>query len=142
MSTLKIGVVGYCPPTKFNEADAKALLTQAFDAVVADNPKATDIWVVSGLTDVGVLALAYRAAVARDWKTSGIACAKAKNYDCFPVDTYEIVGRNWGDESNAFLKGIDVLVRIGGGTQSHTEAATFKNAGGEVYAYELDPVTD
>lgn len=140
MSILKIGVVGYCPPTKFNEADAKDLLARAFDAVLADHPEATEIWVVSGLTDVGVLALAYRAAVARGWKTAGIACAKAESYDCFPVDTYKIVGHNWGDESKAFLAEIDVLVRIGGGKQSHTEATTFKDAGGKTYEYELDVI--
>jgi len=139
--TLKIGVVGYCPPTKFNESDANNLLAEAFDAVLADHLEATNIWVVSGLTNVGVLRLAYNAAVARNWKTSGIACVKAEDYDCFPVDERKIVGNNWGDESATFLQEIDVLVRIGGGDQSRTETATFKQRGGKVYEYELDIIS-
>lgn len=137
MSTLKIGVVGYCPPTKFNKDEANEMLADAFNAVLAEHPDATDIWVVSGLCDVGIPALAYRLASAMGWKTAGIACSKAAEYPCFDVDDPKIVGDNWGDESETFLAACHVIVRIGGGKQSLTEVATFKERGGRTYEYEL-----
>ena len=141
MSTLKIGVVGYCPPTQFDEHKANELLLDALQAVQADHPDARDFWIVSGLCDVGVPALAYRAASVRGWKTSGIACAKAVEYECFDVDDRKIVGENWGDESETFLEEIDVIVRIGGGQQSHAEVKAFVETGGRAYEYELATIS-
>lgn len=149
MSVLRLGVVGYCPPTEFDEQDANELLAKAFKDVLADHPGATDIWVVSGLCDVGIPALAYRIAKEKGWKTSGIACRQAnakvddgkgglKNkFQWFEVDNYKIVGDNWGDESETFLKEIDVLIRVGGGKQSLAEVERFRRSGGRVYEYEL-----
>jgi hypothetical protein len=134
--SLKIGVVGYSGQG-FSEFDANRLLAEAFDAVLADHSDATDIWVVSGLTDLGIPALAYRIAAQRGWRTSVIACSKAADYDCFPVNEEKIVGANWGDESETFLREIDVLVRIGGGKQSLAEAKAFSETGKRTYEYEL-----
>jgi hypothetical protein len=78
----------------------------------------------------------YRSFVLR---TVGIACVKAREFECFDVDE-RIVDEtwlNWGDESETFLREINALVRIGGGEQSHTEAAMFRERGGNVYEYEL-----
>jgi len=133
---LKIGVVGYSGQ-KFSKFDANRLLAEAFDAVLADHPDATDVWIVSGLTDLGIPALAYRAASVRGWKTSGIACSKAEKYDCFDVDERKIIGDNWGDESETFLKEVNVIVRIGGGKQSLAEVKTFSENGGHTYEYDL-----
>lgn len=137
MTTLKIGVVGYSAQ-KFSDFDAMHLLGVAFDRVLVDYPGATAFTIVSGLTDLGIPKLAYRAAMARGWRTSGIACAEAEKYDCFDVDEKKIVGDNWGDESKTFLDEIDVLVRIGGGKQSLAEVARFKANGGHVYEFELE----
>lgn len=138
MGTFMIGVVGYSSQ-QFNETEANYLLGIAFDAILADSPGATDIWVVSGLTDMGIPALAYRAAVARGWRTVGIACTKAAEFECFGVDERIVDDKwlNWGDESETFLREINALVRIGGGKQSHAEVAIFKERGGNVYEYEL-----
>lgn len=136
MRTLKIGVVGYSGQ-KFNQSDAKRLLTKAFDAVVADHSGASDIWIVSGLTDLGIPALAYRAARDREWKTSGVACSLAHLHPCFNVDESKIVGSNWGDESETFLSEIDVIVRVGGGRQSLAEVEAFSRTGKRMYQYEL-----
>jgi hypothetical protein len=82
-------------------------------------------------------ALAYRIAAQRGWRTSGIACSKATDYDCFPVNEKKIVGANWGDESETFLRECDVIVRVGGGKQSLAEVAQFKSRGGTAYEFNL-----
>lgn len=135
MGELRIGVVGYSAQ-KFDEAEARRMIIEAydtFDARYLDKSKV----VVSGLTDLGIPALAYREAVRRGWRTVGIACSKAANYDCFSVDERIIVGNNWGDESPTFLDSIDVLVRVGGGNQSMNETAEMRTRSKPIIEYDL-----
>lgn len=66
-----------------------------------------------------------------------MSCAKAFEYKCFPVDDVVIVGNSWGDESPTFLSMIDVLIRIGGGKQSHHEADLARIQGKRVIEFEL-----
>lgn len=137
MNSLKVGLVGYCHPN-FDETEAKRLVAVALDKIIDDYPGVEVFTLVSGLTDIGVLALGYRAAKKRGWMTMGIACAKARSYGRYNVDESIIVGDEWGDETERFLKECNVLVRIGGGKQSHREAKLFAERGGKVYAYELE----
>ena len=136
MSTLNIGVVGYSG-TPFNEAEAVRLLNQGLDVILDVNPEVTEVYLVSGLTNLGIPALAYRIAVERGWKTVGVACAKAEDNECFDVDESIIIGANWGDESETFLEMSHVLLKVGGGRQSIREAADFQQMGGKVYEYDL-----
>lgn len=133
---LKVGFVGYCPPVYFDATQALVFVKQAFDKIVAENPD-TEIMLVSGLTNVGTLAIAYKEAKARGWKTMGIACKKAAEHPNFPVNEKIIIGESWGDESAMFLSWIDCIVRVGGGNQSKTEVASVKAAGKQVLEYEL-----
>ena len=136
---LRIGVVGYCPPTKFNETKAKEMISEAYDRLDCANPYRNKI-IVSGLTNVGILKLSYEEAQRRNWKTAGIACKKAYDFkdNWFPVDEEPIiVGENWGDESPTFLDSIEVLVRVGGGKQSLSEIAEMKSRGKQVIEYNL-----
>lgn len=112
------------------------MVLDAFNTIAAENP-GSDIEVVSGLTDVGVLAIAYEEAFQRGWRTVGIACKKATEHRLYPVDEQIIVGENWGDESPRFLASIDMIVRVGGGKQSANEVEAVKNAGGRVLEYDL-----
>lgn len=136
MSVLRIGVVGYSGQT-FDTDAAASLLLSGISSAIADHAHTTEVEIVSGLTNVGIPALAYELAKKNNWRTVGIACHLAKDYECFPVDREVIVGDNWGDESNTFLDNVDVIVRVGGGKQSHQEIATFKKSGGRAYEYEL-----
>lgn len=133
---LRIGVVGYSPPSKFDIQEANKMIKEAFNAVNILYPNRSKA-VVSGLTYSGIPALAYQEAVQRKWRTVGIACSKASNYKCFPVDEKIIVGNEWGDESPTFLNSIDVLIRIGGGKQSLREAAETKARGKQAIEYDL-----
>jgi len=135
---MKIGVVGYSG-AKFNEDIAKALLAIAF-RVVEENHEAKEYTLVSGLTDMGIPALAYRMADKNGWRTVGIACEKAHENPCYDVDEEIIEGKEWGDESKTFLNYIDVLVRIGGGKQSIKETETAKKKDIPVYEYDLPEI--
>ena len=133
--TLRIGVVGYTAP-KFDVVHAKTLIKQAYDTIAA-NWEPLEMVVVSGLTDLGIPALAYREAGQRDWRTVRIACSRALEFNLFPVNERIIVGSGWGDESETFLASIDVLVRVGGGKQAISETARAKQLGKPVFEYDL-----
>lgn len=139
MKEIRIGVVGYCPPTKFDEVKARLMIFNAFNQVNNLYPCASKS-VVSGLTNVGVLKIAYEEAKKREWKTAGIACKKAENYELFPVDEKIIIGENWGDESQTFLDNIDIIIRIGTGKQSITETEEAKRLGKIAIEYNLLPL--
>lgn len=135
MNDLKIGVVGYSTQ-KFDKEEAKILLEAAFDVIKQKYPNHIKI-VVSGLTNIGIPALAYQEAIKRNWKTIGIACTKASEYDLFPVDKKIIIGNEWGDESETFIDSIDILIRIGGGKQSLKETEIFKTLNKPVIEFDL-----
>src|SRR3989338_7335910 len=134
MNELRIGVVGYCPPSRFDKAEAIRMIREAYNKIDIQNPNMLKV-VVSGLTNIGVPALAYKEAVQRGWRTAGITCEKANEYECFPVDEKIIIGNEWGDESQTFLKSIDVLLRIGMGRQSIKETVGMKAKGKPVFEY-------
>lgn len=137
MNKLRLGVVGYCPPTKFDEEKALEYLCDAFDKVNLDFPD-YGITIVAGITNVGVLRLAYLEAKRRGWKTAGVGCKKAYDFEWFPTDEEPvIIGENWGDESQTFVNSIDALVRIGLGKQSLNEAALIREKGKKTYEYDL-----
>lgn len=133
---LRVGVVGYSTKT-FDIQIAKNLLREVFDKLHKEYDNYDKI-IVSGLTDLGIPSLAYQEAYKRGWKTVGIACSRAIEYKCFPVDEKIIVGEEWGEESLTFLASIDVIVRIGGGEQSQKEVALAKEKGKQIIEYELD----
>ena len=137
---LRIGVVGYCPPTKFDESKALIFIKDAFDKL-EKLYNGHEKSVVSGLTNVGIPRLAYEEAKRRNWETVGIACKKTDEYERFPVDLEIVTGENWGDESPRFLRSIDVLVRVGGGKQALDETNEAKKRGKIVLECELEALS-
>lgn len=121
---LRVGIVGYSAQ-KFDEEQAMRLIYRGMEKivknVVQNKDKEISIEIVSGLTDLGIPALAYKFAKQHNLYTVGVACSKATEYECYPVDKRIIVGSNWGDESQDFLKYCDAFIRVGGGNQSHKE---------------------
>ncbi len=159
MKQARIGVVGYCPPTKYDEVKALQFLEEAFDRIESDFA-GRDIVIVSGATNVGVLAQAYKLATQRGFGTGGVACVKAANYDLFPMtEKPVIVGKNWGEESPVFVRGVgvikdvepekvgeyqnhphyglDAMVRIGIGPQSLRETTMIREMGKPTYEFDL-----
>ena len=136
----KIGVIGYCYPTKFDFIEAWKLVKKGLNE--ASGTK-NDIIVVGGLTDIpSIHQIAYYQARQRNWNCGGYACEKAKEFKWFPMskdgDELKIVGKNWGDESETFINNVDILVRIGGGPQSHKEVKIAKAKGIPVLEYDFE----
>lgn len=136
LKSVYVGVVGFSSQ-KFNTEQAKERIKESFDKIESHFSD-RQIICVSGLTDLGVPALAYRECVKRGWMTIGVACEKAKEYDLFPVDKIIIEGKNWGDESEKFLSMLDCLIRIGGGQQSNNETQKAKQMNLLVMEYDLE----
>lgn len=136
MNIIKIGVIGYSMQ-EFDKQKAIEYLKKAFDFIEKQNPDRKKT-VIAGLTDLGIPALAYREAKRRSWRVEGIACSKALDYIWFSVSNVTIVSGNWGDESETFLKAINILVRIGGGEQSMREVKMAKKMRGiDIMEYDL-----
>ena len=133
---IRIGVIGYSAQ-KFNELTARAYINDTFNLLKEHFGENTDFHVYSGLTNLGIPKLAYENAVDRNWKTVGFAAKCAEEYEWFPCDSHFIVGENWGDESEAFLENIDILVKIGGGNQSQREMEMAKEKGLRVISYDI-----
>jgi len=133
---MRIGIVGYSG-RKFNEDLAKQLIKVGCLSCIQEHDDGHGIVIVSGLTDLGIPALAYRIAKEEGWKTAGVACEKYKENPCFDVDEKKIVGDDWGDESEAFIGDIDCLVRVGGGDQSFAECEIAEDNNLPVYEYDL-----
>lgn len=136
---VRIGVVGYCPPTKFDEQEARRMIIEAYD-IIFKRYVGHAIAIVSGLTNVGILAIAYDEAAKRGWRTVGVACSLASNHPLFPVNEQLIVGDSWGDESDIFVGSLHGLIRIGGGKHSLEETEAAKVLGLPTWEYELPTI--
>lgn len=134
-NSVNVGVIGFSKGC-FDVDQAKSLIYEAFEQIAkeyTDKP----INCVSGWTDLGIPALAYREARFRGWPTIGIACERAKEYNTFDCDEGYICGQEWGDESNMFLQNINVILKFGGGKQSEKEFASAIKLGIPYVEFEL-----
>jgi len=128
----KLGIMGYSAQ-EFDKGLAEQYIRQHFSELGND----IDIEIVSGLTNIGIPAIAYRVAKEMGFTTTGIACSKAEKYECFPCDQVKIIGNNWGDESSTFLSYCDSFLRVGGGEQTKKETADAKALGKTIKEYDL-----
>lgn len=123
---MRIGIVGFSSP-HFDQEKAKGILKIKLQEVISDIYK-KEIEIVSGYTNSGIPKIAYTIADSIGLKTVGFSAKKALTVSCglYPVDKEIIYGKNFGDESQAFVDYIDILIRIGGGSQSRKEVELFK----------------
>jgi len=131
-----VGIMGFSGQ-KFDLRLAGEHLNDAFVEIQRRFPD-NEIVIVSGYTNLGIPAMAYALAKKLGWKTAGIACSKAMEYDCYPCDKVQIVGNNWGDESPTFLKECLIFIRVGGGKQTIKETASAKAMGKLVIEHDLE----
>jgi len=129
-----VGVVGYSS-SNFDVELATKFLTEEFDKLFWKYAHFVNI--VSGYTNLGVPGIAYKISEFYDFKTTGIACKRATEYDLYPVDSFKLVGNEWGEESETFLSSIDMLIRVGGGKQSLYECKLAKERNLIVVEYDL-----
>lgn len=126
----RIGIIGFSTQ-KFDVLKAQLKLFELLK-LRGEQYGAEHCCVISGLTNLGVPAIAYQCAVTLKMKTVGIACSKAKEYECFPCDEVYLIGEEWGDESPAFLSNIDELIKVGGGKQSEEEFKSYYGPKSEI----------
>lgn len=130
-----VGVMGFSGQ-KFDQERAISYLRQGYSEIKKTFPH-NQIVIVSGFTNMGIPGLAYNLAKGQGWKTIGVACAKAWNYEVFPCDEVYIVGKEWSDESPTFLKKCLIFVRVGGGDQTIEETNNAKKMGKKVIEFKL-----
>lgn len=117
------GVVGFSGSWKRNpRPDAEAITARVLerlfrDASAGDAP----VWCVSGATDFGVPAIAYRVAGDLGLCRVGITAEQAFRYPLAELDRLTVIGERFGDESEAFVRACNVVWMIGGGPQSERE---------------------
>jgi hypothetical protein len=162
MKQARIGFAGYCPPSKYDKEKALEYICEAFNQIEIDFPDQEKI-LVSGLSDVETLSMAYNEASRRGWKTAAVTSEKVmESYSdqLYPVDEEPIIiGNEWGAESPVFTDGIskilevdknkvnqykahphyglDTLIRIGLGPQSIAEATRIRKLGKPTYEFDL-----
>ncbi len=122
VSVLNVGVVG-SNKWDFDKSGALEQLNAALDRVIDDHPEPEEIWVVCDETDEGIPALAHQIARERNrndeyriWRTTSV--------------TQSQDGQS-GNESEAFLASIDVIVCIGNDTRALAETQLFKSMHGD-----------
>ena len=122
---LKIGVVGFSR-NQFDQNRARSLLRNHLEQL-RDKHGERAIEIVSGYTAQGVPLIAYELAQELGMLTVGFSAKQALRVRAgvFACDKEIIVGERFGDESEAFVKYIDGLIRIGGGPQSRREVTMF-----------------
>lgn len=126
----KLGVVGFSPPTEFDKRQALKMLIQGYDEFLKHNDlnRNDKIAIVSGYSNAGIPALAYRLGKRRGYHLIGFSAQQILNYDLYPVDEKIIKGKKFGNESPYFLRYIDGLLKVGGGKQSANEFRIFEQA--------------
>ncbi|MEM7657013.1 MAG: hypothetical protein AAF399_12845 [Bacteroidota bacterium] len=124
--SLKYGIVGFSR-NQFDQAAARRILKELFVQIQHKHPEKA-IEIVSGYTNMGVPKIAYELAEEMGFITVGFSAAQALRVKSgvFPVQKVILEGERFGDESEAFVRYIDALIRVGGGEQSRRETAMFK----------------
>ena len=135
-NVVRVGVVGYVSE-RFDTVEAWKLVQKGFETVRRNFPGKT-FEVVSTMQDRGVPQAAYYQAAQNGWATVGVAPAEVLNEKTWPTDTAKCAGEKWGDEQNAFLEAVDVVVSVGRNNFSLATVKEAKKRGLSVHEYKLD----
>ena len=108
----RLGLIGYCTEN-FDHKIAKLNLEDAFDDIFKEY--GTNVILVSGYTNVGILKLGYDLSKKYGWLTEGFTSFEALSgkYELYPVDIETLIGDKFGDESEAFIESLDFLLKVG-----------------------------
>jgi hypothetical protein len=85
--------------------------------------------VVSGATNRGVLQLTYEACESLKIRAMGITSDATLKYDVGKMEYLIPIGKDWGEESPAFISLSDEFIIIGGGNQAKREVEAGSQAG-------------
>ena len=122
---IAIGLAGFSGSFEKNtRSDAETVTEQVIESMLCQKINDVDperIFFVSGATNLGVPRIGYAVATKLGCKTVGITAASAISHSIAELDYLTVVGKKFGDESEAFVSVIDELWVIGGGRQSENE---------------------
>ena len=123
---VKYGIVGFSR-NQFDQKTAREIIQDQFQKIKEKHTDVT-IEIVSGYTNSGVPKIAYELADKFGFVTVGFSAKQALRVwsGVYPVKKKIIIGNRFGDESEDFVRYIDVLIRVGGGKQSRHETELFK----------------
>ena len=111
---IKYGIVGFSR-NQFDQTTARHILDALFQKIKAKHQD-KEIEIVSGYTNMGVPKVAYELAEKYGFITIGFSAEQALRVrsGVYDVDKRILVGKRFGDESEAFVQYIDALIRVGG----------------------------
>jgi len=131
---MNIGFVGYSDESKYNAIVAKRIVEKIFKTI---HDIGKDVNIVSGGTALGIPKLVFQESLKYGYPYIAFMSKLGYEYPLCRCDQIYAIGNNWGDESEAFINYIDMLIKIGGGKQSEYEFNLAKEKGIIVEEYEL-----
>lgn len=133
----KIGVVGFSDENKMHP-DTYTLLANLIKQICETDVKKNSFVFVGGYTNTGINRILYDCCKTNGVLIGAICSGKHKEYECWPdVDYLEVIGNEWGDESESFVNSLDLIIRIDGGEQSHSEILMAKEKDLQVEEFDL-----
>ncbi len=125
-----IGVMGFAGSWRHTGLSGEELANHKHNmkAALASVLLAEKAWwddalvVSSGATDAGVLQLTYELCTEHNIRALGVAASQTLNHSIARLDMLIPSGKQFGDESDVFLRTADAFLLLGGGMQSYDEA--------------------
>ncbi len=133
----KVGVMGWSS-IGFDEKLAREKLYDIF--VELRKKHKSTISIVSGWSNIGIPKIATELAKEFGFICVGFSAESVLQYDLCEVDVGYIVGKNFGDESESFIKYIDEVIKLGGGLQSENEVNLAIESNKKVTSCILDKI--
>lgn len=131
-NAIGVGLIGFSGNFKRNTRDDAELITRRAltrkvnDLVSERSPEL--VYFISGATDLGVPRVGYSVAKGLGCTTVGVTAGAAMRYSLAELDYLTVVGKKFGDESEAFVSCLDELWVFGGGQQSLDECKLAREA--------------
>ena len=120
-----IGLAGFSGSFKSNErADSEAVTSRTLEIMLGeavDSRSPSTVYLISGATNLGVPRIGYTLCKRLGCKAVGVTAGSAISHAIAPLDYLTVVGKSFGDESEAFVSVLDELWVVGGGRQSRNE---------------------
>lgn len=135
-----LGLVGFSGNFKKNPRDdAESVTRRMLELMLSDLMKdrsPDSVFFISGATNLGVPRVGYAVARKLGCTTVGVTAGAAVRYSIADLDYLTVVGKKFGDESEAFVSVLDELWVVGGGQQSLNECKLAQESGISITVFQ------